>query len=98
MRAAIVLAGLLLVSPLACKQTDHEIEQTAKAVTTAVPRVGVDAELQMVRGLVNTHHALHQSWPERLDATDGMPRLKYASEYVYDSSTGEVKSRTFPDL
>lgn len=92
-----LFGAALLLTP-ACTQTEQEVDRTAKAVTTAVPRAEIKVELTLVRGLVQNHRRLHQSWPSSLAATDALPRLKHADDYAYDPETGEVTSRTYPGL
>ncbi|RMG17153.1 MAG: hypothetical protein D6729_09555 [Deltaproteobacteria bacterium] len=94
--AAALLLGLGLA---ACDASERRVNEVAERVATAVPRAGVHAELTLIRGQIQTYRRLHGGQnPPSLQAMETLPHLKYPDEYVYDPSTGTVKSKSFPEL
>lgn len=104
---------LLLLAPLAfslavgCTKEDVEglagekniLERAAEKVVHTVPRTGVKAELALIRGQLKNYRAMHEGKsPEAIDTLSWWGRLKYQDQYLYDPSTGEIKSTTYPEL
>ncbi len=73
-------------------------EEVAERVTSAVPRTAVRTELALLRGAILTHTRVNGDPPSTLGELDPALRLSFPDEYDYDASTGEVRSRTYPDL
>lgn len=73
-------------------------ERIAEQVTSAVPRTAVKAEIAVLRGAIATHRRTLGSYPASLDELEPSVRLTFPDEYDYDAESGEVESRSYPDL
>lgn len=98
MPAVLLVAGLALAAG-GCKSSDRIINKAAKAVTTTAPRTGEAYEIRLIRGQIALYEHMHnEKPPPSLKAMSTLPRLKYGSDYVYDPSTGKIRSRTYPGI
>jgi len=61
-----------------------------------VDRAKVAIDVATARGAVKLHHAEHGRYPASL--AELRPVLYFPKDLIYDAATGEVRSKTHPDL
>ncbi|PIQ28609.1 hypothetical protein COW36_12445 [bacterium (Candidatus Blackallbacteria) CG17_big_fil_post_rev_8_21_14_2_50_48_46] len=95
----LALALLLISSLTACKAAEDAqktIEEGAKLTTGQIDRAKVLSDLTQITGALATYRMQNEKYPDSLK--DLNLSLNYPQDLEYDAKTGNVRSKTFPDL
>lgn len=95
----LLLAGALVLPFLeGCKEAKEEMEEYSGAVMTMPEKARVLSDLTRIRKALELYKAVNEDrYPDSIEELN-LEKLYYPGEYEYDSSTGKVKSKTYPTL
>jgi hypothetical protein len=96
---ALLLASVFVLPGLqGCKETKEDLEEYGDAVMTMPDKARVLSDLTRIRRALQLYKLDHEdTYPSSISDLN-LEKLYYTDEYDYDSSTGKVRSKTYPTL
>jgi len=98
-KTCLALLAVLVLAVPACKETKEAqeiIKDGTKTIVTQPDRTRMLTDLAAVKPAIQAFQAQNDRFPDSLDELN--IKLNFPKDLTYDSGTGEVKSKTFPNL
>lgn len=95
-RILFIVLSCLLTACQPAKDVSEEAQQAAKTTIAQIDRAKVLSDINTVKTAVSAYQLEKQAFPATL--TELNLSLNYPEDLSYDANTGQVSSKTFPNL
>ena len=97
MKLIILIAlACLLTACQPAQEASETAQEAAKTTIAQIDRAKVLSDINTVKTAVNAYQLEKQKYPETL--AELSLSLNYPDDLSYDASTGQISSKTFPNL